>query len=103
MNFIKIHCFTELLEKEIAFHRVVSPIDDEINFVFEGRVKAVWITDNPVVALYDHKDTYYLAKLYNNTSIKNEQIIRIYNSEITEIEQNFEDIEMRLTAKKYNL
>jgi hypothetical protein len=92
-----------LLEKEIAFHRVVNPIDDEVNFVFEGRVKLVWMTNNPVVALYYHKDPYYLAKLYNNPSIKNEQIIRIYNSEITEIEQNFEDIEMRLTAKKYNI
>lgn len=92
-----------LLEKEIAFHKVVNPIDDEEHFVFEGRVKSVWVTDNPVVVLYDHKNPYYLAKLYNNPEIKNEQIVRIYNSEITEIEQNFEDIEMRLDVKKYNL
>ena len=92
-----------LLDKEIAFHRVVHPIDDEIHFVFEGRVKDIWIKDDPVVALYDHKQPYILAKIYNNPEIKNEQIVRIYNSEITEIEQNFEDIEIRLNAKNYNL
>jgi hypothetical protein len=64
--------------------------------------------------LYGDIKLYILAKLYNNRAIKNPQIIRIYNSEPTKIEneinywveyRNLPPEEKKLwdDAKKYNL
>jgi hypothetical protein len=92
---------TMLVDKEIEFHRIVNPIDSEISYNFAGRVKSVFVRDEIVVDLYDDNTRYVLTHFYAG-KIKS-TIIKIYNSEITEIEQKLEDIEMKLDAKKYNL
>ena len=98
-----------LVDKEIEFRRAVHPIDGEISYAFGCRVKSVRIPDSIIIESYESDTTYVLAHFYAgkmsnvDQAMKGKQIIKIYNSKITEIEQKLEDIEMRLDAKKYNL
>jgi len=101
-KFFQLMLQTMLCDKEIEFHRVVNPIDGEISYTFGGRVKSVFVKDAIVVNLYDDNLTYVLSHFYAG-KIRSEQIIKIYNSKITETEKKLKDIEMRLDAKKYNL
>lgn len=92
-----------LTDKEIEFNRVVNPIDSEVSYSFCGRVKDVfiWLGELHVQLYEDSSNIYNLGKI--SAGQMKETIVRIYNSEITKLEQNIEFIKMKIDAKKYNL
>lgn len=91
-----------LLNKDVEFHRVKNKIDGDVTYGFSGKITAVEIKREGyimqiLVKLYD-KPSYYI--LVKNLLGLEPIIVKIYNSEKTEIEKK---IELLKDTEKYNL
>lgn len=113
-----------LLDKEIEFLRAVHPYDKEVTYGDSGKVKEIKVIDTHkfgnlkkiIVNLYPKKEKYPRVRARDTASwiiaeidstvyfpkkkIKKPIIIKIYNSELLEIENK---LELLKNKNKYNL
>lgn len=104
-----------LLDKEIEFHKTISPLDDEVRWGFFGRVKNIGIKFQEdqiliTVDLYDNKKNLilaYLTKIEKNLKKKKSTMVKIYNSEETDFEKTISELKfiekLEKEQSKYNL
>ena len=98
--------------KEIAFHKTANKYYGDTSYAFYGRVNEIYIKDDrdrygaPMIAvvvnLFDDKNTYILSKFQKSNTVpgKDEDVVKVYNSQITDIE---ETLHMLNNTEKYNL
>lgn len=113
-----------LLNKEIEFLRSIHPYDKEVSYGESGKVKEIDIADNPIKetkeiigSLYEIKysrsgkyyvedtEAWILAKIdssvnYPNRKVKKPIIIKIYDSDLSDIEKQIDLLKM---TEKYNI